>query len=199
MDCAFKITVNNKNRDMNQLRNYILLKLTGDEYDKYRKIYNDIIEEKIREGRQGIEQERYLTITIERKNFEEAKAQFATIEATVHKAFGELGADITALSENERLKVLHDFYGIYSMISSGLQSRYSHSLPTKESLKLWSPRILVDSVGVITPSLIIWYMDISCSLRYRNKGLNEIIIFAPFICGIILILKGKEPSANYQK
>ena len=36
----------------------------------------DIIEEKIIEGRQGIEQERYLTITIERKNFEEAKAQF---------------------------------------------------------------------------------------------------------------------------
>ncbi len=28
------------------------------------------------EGRQGIEQERYRTITIERKNFEEAKAQF---------------------------------------------------------------------------------------------------------------------------
>ena len=37
------------------------------------------------EGRQGIEQERYLTITIERKNFEEAKAQFATLEATIHK------------------------------------------------------------------------------------------------------------------
>ena len=110
MDCAFKITVNNKNRDMNQLRDYILLRLTGDEYDRFRKIYNDIIEEKIREGRQGTLQERYLTITIERRNFEEAKAQFATIEATVHKAFGELGADIAALSGNERLKVLHDFY-----------------------------------------------------------------------------------------
>ena len=34
---------------------------------------------------EGIEQERYLTITIERKNFEEAKAQFATLEATIHK------------------------------------------------------------------------------------------------------------------
>ena len=110
MDCAFKITVNNKNRDMNALRDYILLPYTGDRFDKFRKIYNDIIEEKIREGRQGIEQERYLTITIERKNFEEAKAQFATIEATVHKAFGELGAEIIPLSGNERLKVLHDFY-----------------------------------------------------------------------------------------
>ena len=37
------------------------------------------------EGRQGIEQERYLTLTVERKNFEEAKAQFATLEAVLHK------------------------------------------------------------------------------------------------------------------
>lgn len=110
LDCAFKITVNNKNKDMEKLRDYILLGYTGDGYDEYRKIYNDIIEEKIREGRQGIEQERYLTITIERKNFEEAKAQFATIEATVHKAFSELGTDIVPLDGNERLKVLHNFY-----------------------------------------------------------------------------------------
>lgn len=80
LDCAFKITVNNKNKDMEKLRDYILLAYQGDGYDEFRRIYNDIIEEKIREGRQGIEQERYLTITIERKNFEEAKAQFATID-----------------------------------------------------------------------------------------------------------------------
>ena len=110
LDCAFKITVNNKNKDMDKLRDYILLAYQKDGYDEYRKIYNDIIEEKIRDGRQGIEQERYLTITIERKNFEEAKAQFATIEATVHKAFSELGTDIIPLDGNERLKVLHNFY-----------------------------------------------------------------------------------------
>lgn len=110
LDCNFKITVNNKNKDMNEMRNEILLPYQHDAYDKYRKVYNDIIEEKIREGRQGIEQERFLTITIERKNFEEAKAQFATLEATIHKAFGELGTDIVPMNGNERLKVLHDFY-----------------------------------------------------------------------------------------
>lgn len=110
LDCNFKITVNNKNKDMNEMRNEILLPYQQDAYDKYRKVYNDIIEEKIREGRQGIEQERFLTITIERKNFEEAKAQFATLEATIHKAFGELGTDIVPMNGNERLKVLHDFY-----------------------------------------------------------------------------------------
>ena len=110
LDCNFKITVNNKNKDMHNLREVILLQYQYDGYDKFRKIYNDIIEDKIREGRQGIEQERYLTLTIERKNFEEAKAQFATLEATIHKAFGELGTRIVPLTGNERLKVLHDFY-----------------------------------------------------------------------------------------
>ncbi len=35
---------------------------------------------------------------------------FATIEATVKKAYGELGSRIEPLTGNERLKVLHDFY-----------------------------------------------------------------------------------------
>ncbi len=110
LDCNFKITINNKNKDMVDLRELVLLSYMDDGYDEFRKTYNDIIEEKICEGRQGIEQERYLTITIERKNFEEAKAQFATIDATIHKAFVELGAEIVPLSGDERLKVLHDFY-----------------------------------------------------------------------------------------
>lgn len=110
LDCVFKITINNKNKDMIHLRDVVLLGYRYDEFDRFRKIYNDIIEEKIREGRQGIEQEKYLTLTIERKNFEEAKAQFATLEATIQKAFAELGTTIRALNGNERLKVLHDFY-----------------------------------------------------------------------------------------
>lgn len=110
LDCNFKITINNKNKNMEDLKQYLLLKYVDDGYDNFRKVYNDIIEAKILEGRQGIEQERYLTLTIERKNFEEAKAQFATLEATLRKAFNELGADIVALSGNERLKILHDFY-----------------------------------------------------------------------------------------
>ena len=110
LDCNFKITINNKNKNMVDLRKLVLLQYKKDGFDHFRKTYNDIIEDKIREGRQGIEQERYLTLTIERKNFEEAKAQFATLEATVHKAFIELGADIVPLTGNQRLKVLYDYY-----------------------------------------------------------------------------------------
>ena len=111
-DCSFKITINNKNKDMQDLRKYILLPYLNDVFDDFRKIYNKIIEEKIKEGRQGIEQERYLTVTVERKTFEEARAQFATIEVNIRKAFNELGTDIKTLTGNERLHVLHDFYNI---------------------------------------------------------------------------------------
>lgn len=110
LDVSFKITINNKNKDMEQVRDYVFLQEKEGGFNGFRKIYNDIMEKKIHEGRQGIEQERYLTITIERKNFEEAKAQFATIEASIHKAFNELGADIVPLSGNERIKVLYDYY-----------------------------------------------------------------------------------------
>ena len=128
LDCNFKITINNKNKNMIDLRQNILLAYCNDGYDHFRKIYNDIIEEKIREGRQGIEQERYLTITIERKNFEEAKAQFATLEATIHKAFIELGAEIVPLSGDERIKVLYDYYHL------GDENSFNFSL--KESKKV---------------------------------------------------------------
>lgn len=110
LDVNFKITINNKNKDMDDMREHVLLQPEQDGFDRYRKIYNNIMESKIHEGRQGIEQERYLTITIERKNFEEAKAQFATIEASIQKAFAELGAEIAPLSGNGRIKLLYDYY-----------------------------------------------------------------------------------------
>lgn len=122
LDVAFKITINNKNKDMEELREHVFLQPETDGFNHYRKIYNDIMESKITEGRQGMEQERYLTITIERKNFEEAKAQFATIEASVQKAFHELGAEILPLSGNERIRVLYDYYHL------GEENRFSFDI-----------------------------------------------------------------------
>ncbi len=46
LDCNYKITINNKNKDMQELREKVLIQKSDDEYNEYRKIYNDIIEEK---------------------------------------------------------------------------------------------------------------------------------------------------------
>ena len=110
LDVNFKITVNNRNKDMDKVKEQVFIKEREDDLHAIGAVYNEIVERKIQEGRQGIEQERYLTITIERKNFEEAKVQFSTIEASITKAFRELGTEIVPLTGNERIKVLYDFY-----------------------------------------------------------------------------------------
>lgn len=110
MDFEFQFTYNNKNKDMVAFKHDICAQEGAPEYKRYRKNYNEIIEEQVIEGKQGIEQELYLTITIERKTFEEAKAHFATIEANLHKRFEELGSRLIRLNGNERLQILYDYY-----------------------------------------------------------------------------------------
>ena len=110
MDVEFKVTINNKNRNMKALREKVLFQKKGDGNDKERDCYNQIMERKIMEGKQGIEQERYLTVSIIRKNYEEAKAAFASLEAVLQKGFGELGSSLVTMDGVERLRVLHDFY-----------------------------------------------------------------------------------------
>ena len=109
MDVEFKITINNKNRNMRSLREKVLFQKKGGN-DAERGCYNQIMEKKIMEGKQGIEQERYLTVSIIRKNYEEAKAAFASLEAVLQKGFGELGSSLVTLNGVERLRTLHDFY-----------------------------------------------------------------------------------------
>ena len=99
---------------MHKLREQLLIPYKNDRFDHLRQIYNDIMEKKIVEGRQGIEQERYLTLTIDRKNYEEAKAQFATLEVSLRKGFNAMGADIMKMNGNQRLKCLHDYYHLGS-------------------------------------------------------------------------------------
>ena len=53
LDCNYKITINNKNKNMDELRDKVLIAEKNDGFNNYRRIYNDIIEEKIIEGRHG--------------------------------------------------------------------------------------------------------------------------------------------------
>ena len=47
LDCNYKITINNKNKNMDDLRDKVLIAEKNDGFNNYRRIYNDIIEEKI--------------------------------------------------------------------------------------------------------------------------------------------------------
>ena len=63
-------------------------------------------------GANGLIQEKYVTITVGRKDVEEARAYFARVGADITSHFGNLGASCTELDATERLRILHDFYRV---------------------------------------------------------------------------------------
>ncbi|MBO1695201.1 VirB4-like conjugal transfer ATPase, CD1110 family [[Clostridium] symbiosum] len=112
IDVSFKLTIYNKNKDMGQFRRNVLLADKDDGYDYLRDVYNDIVEERIVAGKQGIEQERLLTVTVERKDYEQAKAFYNTFEGGMQQEFQEIGSKLEPLDAEERLRVLYHFYRI---------------------------------------------------------------------------------------
>ncbi len=111
-DISVKITVFNENRNMEEIREKILYRYKNDEYDWLREAYNDIIESKIVEGRKGIRQEKFLTITVERKDYEAARAYLSSLEGSFISNFAALSSVLLPMNADERFRVLHAFYHI---------------------------------------------------------------------------------------
>ena len=109
-DVAVKLTIFNENRDMREIENKILYQHQNDGYDWLRDAYNDIIKMKIVDGKQGITQEKFITITVERNDYEAARAYLTSLEAGFNNNFASLSVALLPLNANERLKVLYHFY-----------------------------------------------------------------------------------------
>ena len=87
----------------------ILMPMRGDFRDEYRGEYNQMLLDKAT-GANGIMQEKYLTITVNKKDVEEARTYFARVGADLISHFAALGSKCTELDAEDKLRVLHDFY-----------------------------------------------------------------------------------------
>ena len=106
-----KITINNRRLNRIDFEETILLPLKGDELDVYREEYNKMLLEKAT-GANAIVQDKYITISVSKKNVEEARSYFARVGADLIAHFGRLGSKCTELETDERLRVFHDFYRV---------------------------------------------------------------------------------------
>lgn len=104
-----KITTNNRTMQRSDFENSILMPLQHDGRDEYRQEYNEMLLDKALNAN-GIRQEKYVTVTVAKRNIEEARAYFTRMEAELGGHFAALGSRCTALDASEKLKVLHDFY-----------------------------------------------------------------------------------------
>ena len=138
-----KITINNRRLNKADFEQTILIPMADDGLDKYRKEYNRMLLEKAT-GANSIVQDKYVTVSVSKKNIEEAQNYFARVGADLIAHFSRLGSRCVELEAEEKLRIFHDFYrtgeetafrfDISQTMRKGTISR-TLSVPTPLSLK----------------------------------------------------------------
>ena len=104
-----KITINNRRLNKANFEQSILMPMRGDSRDVYRREYNQMLLDKVT-GANSIMQEKYITISVAKKDIEEARTYFSRVGADLISHFAALGSKCSELDAGEKLRVLHDFY-----------------------------------------------------------------------------------------
>ena len=104
-----KITINNRRINKLDFEKTILLDISNDNLDEYRKEYNQMLINQAKNANE-IVQEKILTISIYKKNIEDARSYFTRVSTELSNHFNTLGSKCIELDAKERLRIAHDFY-----------------------------------------------------------------------------------------
>ena len=104
-----KITINNRRLNRDDFENNILIPLKGNKLDVYRNEYNSMLLGKAT-GSNSMVQDKYITVSVYKKNIEEARSAFKRIGTELQGHFNQLGSRFSEVDATERLRCLHDFY-----------------------------------------------------------------------------------------
>lgn len=91
-----KITINNRRLNKADFEQTILIPMADDGLDKYRKEYNKMLLDKAT-GANSIVQDKYVTVSVCKKNIEEARNYFARVGADLIAHFNRLGSKCVEL------------------------------------------------------------------------------------------------------
>ncbi|MGO5029027.1 VirB4-like conjugal transfer ATPase, CD1110 family [Candidatus Agathobaculum pullicola] len=108
-DSRLKITLANRLFNKDSLSGSIFYKKKDDGLDKYRGEMNRVLMDKAK-GSNGIVQEKFLTLTANRKNENEARMFFSRAGKSLSFGMQRLSSTVKPLNNTERFRVLHDFF-----------------------------------------------------------------------------------------
>ena len=106
---TYKITIVVKKLDKEEFKQSILIPLKDDALDKYRTEYNKILLDEAT-GANGFIQMKYITVSVFKKNIEEARSYFARVGTELAAHLNRLGSRAIVLDAGDRLRILHDFF-----------------------------------------------------------------------------------------
>lgn len=105
-----KISISNRRLNTKQFKESILLSKKNDTLDKYREEYNQMLLSKVTDSSNSILQERYVTVSVHKKDIDEARAYFARVISDVSTRLAHMGSHAEEMDAAERLRVFHDFF-----------------------------------------------------------------------------------------
>ena len=106
-----KITIVLRRINRKNFEKEILLEYKNDTLDTFRYEYNQMLLDKT-VGANGMVRDIYLTISIFKKSYEEAKNYFRRITTDITSHLNKLGSKCTQLDAKEKLRILYDFYRV---------------------------------------------------------------------------------------
>ena len=115
-----KLTVALRRINKKDFEKEILLPFKNDGLDIYRQEYNQMLLDKAI-GSNGMVREIYLTVSVVKKNYEEAKNYFRRISNDIVSHLAKLGSRCVELDAKEKLRILHDFYRIGEEVNYNLE------------------------------------------------------------------------------
>ena len=105
-----QLTVHNNRVNKADFERMVLIKHKGDGFDRYRDAYNEMLIEKMEQGQNGIIRNKYITVTLQAADLENAQTKFNTIDLELLNAFKKIGSAIKPLTSNERIVLLKDIF-----------------------------------------------------------------------------------------
>lgn len=132
----YEITINNRTIDQEEFNKRVLMNYQDDKNDDLRLDHNDLVLDKMQEGKNNLRAEKYFTIGIQTDTIRDAKDRFKMIENEIGRKIKKINSSaFTVLSLKERLEVLHDiyncnsvgdfskFYDLKSIVSQGITTK----------------------------------------------------------------------------
>lgn len=107
----FALTIYNRSINRQEFCDETLLKESGDKFNYLRKQMNTIILDRMTEGKNGIQKDKYLTVAVHTKNAKKASEVFHRLDRDIDKSLQKISSSATPISIEERMEIL---YGIYN-------------------------------------------------------------------------------------
>lgn len=105
---SLQITILNTQFNKEEFKAKILLKHKNDGLNEFRQEFNEILQDNMMQGQNGMQCRKFITVTVSAINFETANTRFFNIETHLINCLEQLGTELITLNANDRVRLMAD-------------------------------------------------------------------------------------------